>query len=169
MPRERKYRVKLTDEQVRQIRKVMRDKTTTLTVRNRCQILLDMDESHGRQYLEEQCAKRCAVHIATVSYTVKKFAETGLDACLTLNRSVNSDNARRKVDGRAEAQLIALACGPVPEGHARWTLRLLEEKAKVILEAPVSHDTIRRTLKKTNSGPTKTTIGASPKRRTRNS
>jgi len=169
MPRERKYRVKLTDEQVKQIKKVMREKATTLTVRNRCQILLDMDESHGKQYLEEQCAKRCAVHIATVSYTVKKFAEAGLDTCLTLNRSVNSDNARRKVDGRAEAQLIALACGPVPEGHARWTLRLLEEKAKVILDAPVSHDTIRRTLKKTNSGPTKTTTGASPKRKTRNS
>ena len=49
----------------------MRNKATTLTVRNRCQILLDMDEAHGKQYLEEQCAKRCAVHIATVSYTVK--------------------------------------------------------------------------------------------------
>ena len=50
----------------------MRNKATTLTVRNRCQILLDMDEAHGKQYLEEQCAKRCAVHIATVSYTVNE-------------------------------------------------------------------------------------------------
>ena len=107
-----------------------------------------MDEVHGRHCLEEQCSKRCAVHIATVSYTVKKFAEEGLEASLALRRSVNSDDARRKVDGRAEAQLIALACGPVPEGRARWTLRLLEEKAKVILDDPISHDTIRRTLKK---------------------
>lgn len=95
-----------------------------------------MDEAHGKHYLEEQCAKRCAVHAVTESYTVKKFTEEGHDACLFLKRSANSDNARRKVDGRSEAQLIALACGPVPEGHALWTLRLLKEKAKVILDAP---------------------------------
>lgn len=169
MPRERKYRVKLTDEQVKHIKKVMRNKSTSLTVKNRCQILLDMDENHGRQYLEEQCAKRCAVHIATVSYTVKKFSEGGLNACLTLKRNPNSDNARRKVDGRAEAQLVALACGPVPEGRARWTLRLLEEKSKVILDEPVSHDTIRRALKKTRCAPTETTTGASRPKKTRNS
>lgn len=84
MPRERKYRVKLSDEQVKRLKKVMRDKATTLTVRNRCQILLDMDEAHGKQYLEEQCAKRCAVHIATVSYTVKKLKKAWMPA-LPLN------------------------------------------------------------------------------------
>ena len=47
MPRERKYRVKLSDEQVKRLKAVMRNKATTLTVRNRCQILLDMDEAHG--------------------------------------------------------------------------------------------------------------------------
>ena len=169
MPRERKYRVKLTDEQVKQIKKLMRTRTTSMTVKNRCQILLDMDEAHGKQYLESQCAARNAVHIATVSYTVKKFVEEGLDDTLKLKRSINSDNARRKVDGRAEAELVALACGPVPEGHSRWTLRLLEEKAKVVLEAPVSHDTIRRTLKKTNCDLTKTTTGVSRPKKTRNS
>lgn len=147
----------------------MRTKTTSLTIKNRCQILLDMDENHGKHYLESQCAARNGVHIATVSYTVKKFTAEGLDATLTLKRSVNSDNARRKVDGRAEAELVALACGPVPEGHSRWTLRLLEEKSRVILEDPVSHDTIRRTLKKTNCVLTKTTIGVSRPKKTRNS
>lgn len=70
-------------------------------------------------------------------------------------RSVNSDNARRKVDGRAEARLIELACGPVPEGHARWTLRLLEQEAKIVLETPVGREAFRRTLKKRNSPPQK--------------
>jgi transposase len=168
MPRERKYRVKLTDEQLKQLKKLMRSKTTPLTVKNRCQILLDMDEAQGKQYLEAQCASRNAVHIATVSYTVKKYVEEGFEGAITLKRNVNSDNARRKVDGRAEAQLVALACGPVPEGHSRWTLRLLEEKAKVVLKAPVSHDTIRRTLKKTNCDLTATTTGASRPKKTRN-
>jgi transposase len=161
MPRERKYRVNLSDEQVKELKKLMHSKTASLTIKSRCQILLDMDEAHGKQYLEAQCAKRNAVHIATVSYTIKKYVEEGFDGAITLKRNVNSDNARRKVDGRAEAQLVALACGPVPEGHSRWTLRLLEEKAKVFLEYPVSHDTIRRTLKKTNCDLTESTTGVS--------
>ena len=64
------------------------------------------------------------------------------------NRNINSDNARRKVDGRAEARLIELACGPAPEGCSRWTLRLLAEKSKVVLETPVGKDAIREALKK---------------------
>ena len=66
-------------------------------------------------------------------------------------RNVNSDNAIRKVDGRTEARLIELACGPVPEGHSRWTIRLLEEESKVILETPVSREAIRNALKKQTS------------------
>ena len=68
---------------------------------------------------------------------------------MSYKRSVNSDNARRKVDGRAEARIIELATSTAPQGRARWTLRLLEEKSRVVLETPVSKDTIRRTLKKT--------------------
>ena len=59
-------------------------------------------------------------------------------------------NARRKFDGRAEARIIEIACSPAPEGHSRWTLRLLEEQAKIVLDVPVSKDTIGRALKKIN-------------------
>ena len=55
------------------------------------------------------------------------------------------------LDGRAEARIIELACGPVPEGHSRWTILLLEEKAKIVLDTPVSREAIRRTLKKQTS------------------
>ena len=51
-------------------------------------------------------------------------------------------------DGTTEAHLIQIACGPAPEGHSRRTLRLLEEKARIELETPVSRETIRRVLKK---------------------
>ena len=70
-----------------------------------------------------------------------------MNAVTEFKRSINSDNARRKVDGRVEARLIELACGPVPEGHSRWTIRLLDEEAKVILETPVSKEAIRNALK----------------------
>ena len=93
--------------------------------------------------------------ITTVTNTIKKYVDGGVDAVMEYKRSVNSDNARRKVDGRAEARLIELACGPVPEGHARWTLRLLEQEAKIVLETPVGREAIRRTLKKRNSPPQK--------------
>ena len=72
----------------------------------------------------------------------------GLDSVLTLKRSVNSDQAHRKVDGRIEARLIEIACSPAPEGHSRWTIRLLEDEMKMILDEPISREAIRRTLKK---------------------
>jgi transposase len=93
----------------------------------------------------------------------------GVENVLTVGRSVNSDNARRKIDGRAEAKLIEMACGPAPEGRSRWTLRLLEEKAKVELEIPVGKDAIGRTLKKTNYDLTKNNIGASRQKKTQHS
>lgn len=75
------------------------------------------------------------------------FASGGIDAAIKINRNVNSDNARRKVDGRTEAKIIEIACGPVPEGHSRWNIRLLEERLKAELEEPISREAIRRSLK----------------------
>lgn len=84
-------------------------------------------------------------------------------------RSVNSDNARRKLDGRAEAQLIEIACSPAPEGHSGWSLRLLEEQAKIVLETPVGKNAIGRAFKKTKFALTKTNTGAFPQKKTPNS
>jgi len=63
------------------------------------------------------------LEIATVT---KAFSTGGIDAALKRKRNINSDNARRKVDGRTEAKLIEIACGPALEGHSRWAIRLLE-------------------------------------------
>ena len=75
------------------------------------------------------------------------YIKGGIDKVLTIKRSINSDTANIKVDGRAEAQLIQLACSKAPEGRNRWTLNLLVEKSKVILDTPVSRSTIGRVLK----------------------
>ena len=108
---------------------------------------------------------------ATISNTVAGFDLNGITYLKKLNRSPNSDQARRKVDGRLEAHIIALACGPVPEGHSRWTIRLLADELKVEVgeEEAVNKETIRRTLKKTNFDLTKTTTGVSPKKKIQNS
>ena len=113
---------------------------------------------------DQKSTKSNGVCLATVTNTVKKYFEGGIDAVTEFKRNVNSDNARRVLDGRAEARIIELACGPVPKGHSRWTIRLLEEKSKIVLDTPVSREAIRRALKKTNFDLTKTTTGASPKK-----
>jgi hypothetical protein len=80
----------------------------------------------------------------------RQFVEAGLEAALVPRRSRRQ--YRRKVDGEAEAHLVALACSEAPEGRTRWTLRLLAERM-VALEYidTVSHETVRGVLKKTTS------------------
>lgn len=78
---------------------------------------------------------------------MKKYFEGGIGAVTKFKRNVNSHNARRILDGRAKARIIELACGPALEGHSRWNIRLLKEKSRVILDIPVSRETIRSALK----------------------
>lgn len=169
MSKKKKYVISLTDDELRKLTSVIRKKTTTRTIKCRCQILVTLDEAHGKQYTQEQCAKSVGVCNATVYNVIKYYVDGGIDNVLSVGRSVNSDNARRKLDGRAEAKLIEIACGPAPEGNSRWTLRLLEEKARVELEVPVGKDAIGRALKKTSYDLTKTNTGASPQKKTPNS
>lgn len=152
MARPKTYHISLTDDELKKLKSVMRKKQSSKTIRNRCQIIIDLDETHGKVLTHEQSAKKNCVCMATVTNTVRLFFEKGIDGIISLNRSINSDNARRKLDDRAEARIIEIACSPAPEGHSRWTLRLLEEQSKIVLEDPVSKDTIGRALKKTNFG-----------------
>lgn len=164
MARPKKYIISLTDDELTKLKSIMHKKQVSKTVRSRCQIIIDVDEAHGRTLTHEQSAKTNCVCMAAVTNTIKIFCEKGIDGISSLKRNVNSDNSKRKLDGRAEARIIEIACSPAPEGHSRWTLRLLEEQAKVALDVPVSKDTIGRALKKTNFDLTKTTTGASPKK-----
>ena len=60
----------------------------------------------------------------------------------------------RRLDGEGEAHLIALACGEPPDGHERWSLRLLKDRIiRLEIVENISHETIRQTLKKTSSRP----------------
>lgn len=106
---------------------------------------------------------------ATISNVAKTFVRDGLDAVLKIKRNLNSNNARRKVDGRMEARIVEIACGPVPEGHSRWTIRLLENQAKIEFDEPISREAILRTLKKTGLDLTAANTGASQTKQTQNS
>ena len=151
MARPKKYIINLTDEEMKALKSTIHKKNTSKTIRNRCQIILDLDEAHGKVLTHEQSAKSNGVCMATVYNTVAKYISGGIHAVTEFKRHINSDNARRKVDGRAEARLIELACDPVPDGHSRWTIRLLEKEAKMILDVPVGWEAIRNALKKQTS------------------
>ena len=164
MARPKKNHVQLSDADVKQLKRILKRKDTNQTAANRCRILLALDENHPPALSYDECVKSYGVSKATISTVVKAYADGGITSVLSRKRSINSDNARRKVDGRVEAKLIEIACGPVPEGHSRWTIRLLEDEMRVVLDAPISRETIRRALKKTGLDLTAATTGASQRK-----
>ena len=169
MARPKKYKIELTDTELKKLKSVIRKKDTSKMIRSRCQILIDLDEAHGKMLTHEQTAKSIGVCMATVTNTIKKYISGGIHEVIEYKRNINSDNARRKLDGRAEARIIELACSPAPDGHSRWTIRLLEEKSRVVLDSPVSREAIRRALKKTNFDLTTATTGVSHQKKMPNS
>ena len=94
MARPKKYKIELTDDELKSLKSVIRKNKTSKTIRCRCQIIIDLDESHGKVLTHEQSAKSNGVCLATVTNTVIKYFEGGIDAVTEFKRNVNSD--RRK-------------------------------------------------------------------------
>jgi hypothetical protein len=87
----------------------------------------------------------------------------GLDK--TLERKSAERQYVRKLDGEGEARLLAIACGPVPEGRCRWTLRLLADRlVELEVVKNISYEAVRRTLKKMKLNPGKSASGFSRQR-----
>ncbi len=129
MARPKVYSICLTDEEHSKLNKAIKNKTTCKTVMKRCQILRDLDETKGCGLTHAQIAYIYAVCPATVSNIIRKYVNDGIGNIVRYNISPNSAASLRKADGRAEAKLIQIVCGSAPNGHSRWTLKLLEEKS----------------------------------------
>jgi transposase len=90
----------------------------------------------------------------TIGRVRQRFVEEGLEAALVRKKQERPSRGRA-LDGRAEARLIALACSAPPTGRKAWTLRLLADRlVELEVVETVSHETVRRVLKKTNSSRT---------------
>ena len=110
-------------------------------------ILLKADRGCG--WTNEAIASAYEVSTTKVEQLKKHFVAEGFEAALYRKPGTNAH--RRKITGDEEAHLIALYCGQAPEGHERWTLRMLADKmVELAIVDSVSHETIRRTLKKMN-------------------
>jgi hypothetical protein len=147
---EKRYRVMLTEEERQDLKKLVSVGKGAARKRVRARILLLADQAEGGPGRPDpEIVEALGCGRATVERVRKLFVEDGLEA--TLQPKPSARIYERKFDGQAEAHLIALACGSPPEGRSRWTLRLLGDRMVGLghLES-VSHETVRRTLKKTN-------------------
>ena len=113
-------------------------------------MLLKADQgSETTAWSDEALGTALEVHATTVARVRQLFVEQGLDAALRPKPTTRQ--YARKLDGVGEAHLLALACGPAPEGRAHWTLRLWADRFVELQHvSTISYETIRRTLKKTN-------------------
>lgn len=147
---EKRYRVTLRETEREDLRKLVRVGKAAARKLVRARILLLADQSEGGSSKSDPAiVESLGCGRASVERVRKRFVEEGLDA--VLNPPPSSRVYERKMDGKAEAHLIALACSAAPEGRSRWTLRLLSDQM-VALEhvESISFETVRRTLKKTN-------------------
>jgi Homeodomain-like domain len=148
----KKYVVRLSREERGQLEDMIGKGKRSAQLLRKARILLKADVSEaGEGWSDSRIAEALNTSVATVFRTRQQLVEEGFEAVLT--RKYNANSARQRIfDGAAEAKLIALTCGPAPEGYAKWTLRLLEEKVvELQIVERASDNTIGRTLKKTFS------------------
>ena len=144
-----RYKVTLTQEERTELEEILKKgKHSSLVFRNAC-ILLNSDESeYGEKMSNESIAKILHTSTKTVERLKQRFVEEGFDFCL--NRKPYPEVTNIKTDGDFEAHLIALSCSEAPKGYARWSLRLLADKmVELNFVDSISHESIRKTLKKT--------------------
>jgi transposase len=114
-------------------------------------LLLAVNESGaGPKLTDVEAAKALGVAVRSVEALRQRWVEEGLDAALERRKQVRP-SVERMFDGEKEAQLIALACGPKPQGRTRWTLELLADRVvQLRIVEKCSPKTIGRVLQKTN-------------------
>lgn len=123
-------------------------------------VLLNCDEGEFNEYRSRgvDVAKVLRISMRKVDRVKKRFVEEGLEAALGSRQGQRIHE--RKADGDFEAHLVALSCSKPPQGFSRWSLRLLADRAVELQYIDsVSHETIRRVLKKTKSNPGRESAG----------
>jgi hypothetical protein len=147
-----KYVVLLTPEQRQLFEQMTRTGTHAARAMTHARILLMADTGpEGDAESDDTIAEAAGVHPGTVARVRKLFVASGPEPAL--HRKPPAGRQYRKLDGEQEARLIALACGPVPEGRARWTLKLLATRlVELRVVESIDPATVHRALKKTRSG-----------------
>ncbi len=146
-----KYTVCLPEKERAQLRTLIGQGTAPARMLTHARILLKANHGEGGPgWTDVALAGAVEVHPATVGRVRRAYVDLGLDAALA--RKAPDRVYARRLDGSAEARLVALACGDPPPGRERWTLRLLaDEVVRLDMVEAVSYETVRRTLAQTIS------------------
>jgi transposase len=153
-----KYVVRLSEPEREELEVITKKLSGSSQKVRRANILLKAD-ANGPNWPDKQIAEAFSCRIRTIEKVRKRLVTEGFDAAL--NRKVREEPPRRKkLNGRQEAKLIALALGSPPKGYSSWTLRLLAREAvELEIADSISHETVRKTLKKTDSQLRRYSIG----------
>jgi transposase len=151
---QKRYHVRLSETERCSLQKLVRSGKAPARALTHARILLKADEAEGGPaWQDEPIAEALETSVPTVERTRKRFIQRGLDDALY--HRPPSKTKPRKLDGHAEAHLIALSCSEPPSGRDHWTMQLLADKFVELHHGPViSDELVRRTLKKTNSSRT---------------
>lgn len=140
-----KYIVTLSAEERQQLLEITHQSKVSARRFKRAQILLLADDG----YRDETIAQTLYVGESTVHRTRQKFVDGGVEFALSEAPRVGG---KRKLDGKAEAFLVATACSTPPQGKAEWTMQMLADRlVEVNLVEQISDETVRRMLKKMTS------------------
>ena len=144
---QKKYLVRLTDAEREMLNRLVKTRRVSAQKVRRAQILLKAD-ADGPNWADVEIAKAFDCSIRTLEYLRERLVTEGFE--IALNGQPKSRIRGKALDGEQEAKIIALRLGEPPRGFANWSLRLLAEQvvALEIVES-ISHETLRRTLKKT--------------------
>ena len=151
--RQTKYTVILTEAERAHLRTLIGQGTAPARLLTHARILLKAEQGEGGPaWTDGAIAGALEIHAATVGRVRRAYVEQGMD--VALHRKSPDRVYHRRLDGTAEAHLVALACSDPPPGRARWSLRLLaDELVRLEVVETISHETIRRTFEQTRSNP----------------
>jgi len=147
----KKYIVHLSGKERKSLRSLVSSGKGSARMFTRARILLKADVGEGGPgWPDEKISEALDVTVQTIERVRKQLVEEGLDAVLSRRKYIQKVS-RKKLDGDAEAHLIALTCSETPKGYTRWSLRLLADRMVELgyIES-ISHEAVRRVLKKTN-------------------
>ena len=164
-PAVKRYVVRLSAEERVRLEALIRKGKSPAQRLAKARILLKADVSEaGEAWSDSRIVAALETSVSMVGRVRKQLVEEGFEAVLG-RRQRNSPAVPKIFDGETEARLIALACSAPPDGYARWSLRLLEQKVVELgIVAAASDSTIGRTLKKTHCSPIAANTGSSCRR-----
>jgi hypothetical protein len=158
---EKRYIVRLTQDERESLDQILgSNQRVACKKRTRAQVLLKVDEGeHGPGWTDEKTAEAFDLHVNSVHAIRKDLVLRGFEEALERRRP--AEPPRKPVfDQKSEQEVLAIAVGKAPEGRVRWTLRLLaDEVVRLEIADSVSHETVRKVLKKGICSPTDRRLG----------